>query len=98
FLFAVEAKAARYGRVAGPGSDVRAAKALPADSPELVERGVAALDPTRPQISFVAIVAITAGCLLGTLVAPSETFRGRPPVFSAAYFSPPAFVRPPPAL
>lgn len=99
FLFAVEAKTARYGPVVGPGSDVRAAKALPADSPKLVEQGVTAPDPAHPQITFASLVAITAACLLGTLVpATSDLFSNRPRVFSAAYFSPPAFVRPPPSL
>ena len=99
FLFAVEAKTARYGPVAGPGSAVRAAKALPADSPKLVEQGVSAPDPTHLRVGFAALAAITAARLLGTLVpATSDLFSNRPPDFLSAFFSPPAFVRPPPAL
>jgi uncharacterized membrane protein YjgN (DUF898 family) len=98
FLFAVEAKAARYGPVVGPGSDVRAAKALPADSPKLVERGVTAPGSTYLRIAFAALAAVTAACLLNPLAsAASDLFSNRPPVFEAASFSPPAFVRPPPA-
>lgn len=96
FLFAVEAKTARYGPVVGTGSDVRAAKALPADSTKLVEQGVTAPDPTYFRIAF---AALAAACLLAAVVpAASNLFSNRPPVFAAASFSPPAFVRPPPAL
>ena len=99
FLFAVEAKTARYGPVAGPGSDVRAAKALPADSPKPVEQGVSAPDPTHLRVGFAALAAIMAARLLGTLVpGTSDLFSNCPPDFLSVSFSPPAYVRPPPAL
>src|ERR1700690_1808159 len=69
FLFAVEAKTARYGPVAGPGSNVRAAKALPASPPRLVEHGVPAPDPTHPQVISPKISASVAAILLAREVS-----------------------------
>ena len=98
FLFAVEAKTAWYGPVTGPGDPVRAEKALPADAPKVDELGVPAPSFTHPQIAFAALVAIADALLPGTLAsAIDEALHSRPPVFSAAYFSPPNFFRPPPA-
>lgn len=98
-LFAVEAKTAWYGPVVGLESPVSAAKALPANSPEVVEQGVPVPDPTHPQIAFATIATkIIVGSLKALVPANGEAFRNRAPVFSAAYFSPLIFFRPPPAL
>jgi hypothetical protein len=98
FLFAVEAKTARYGPEVGPGSDVRAEKALPVDIPKLIERGVTAPDPVYPQFP-VAILAVWTVVLVaraielpGRLIV-NEQFQ----VSATPYFSPNIFFRPPPA-
>ncbi|HVN93318.1 MAG TPA: hypothetical protein VMT38_06470 [Terracidiphilus sp.] len=52
FLFAIEAKTAWYGPATGFGGIVRAAKAQPVTSPEVVEHGVPAPDPAHPGATF----------------------------------------------
>ena len=84
-LFAVEAKTARYGPVAGAGSDVRAAKALPA---EQVERGVRAPGATHLRIASRALAVITCASRRGSLVPASDLVSNRPAVFSVRLFFP----------
>jgi hypothetical protein len=97
FLFAVEAKTAWYGPVVGPGSAVRAAKAWPAASPQVVKHGVRALDPSHPGIQFVAILATAAACLAGIKLARADKISNvHRPLISATYPSTNLFFRPPP--
>jgi hypothetical protein len=97
FGFAMEAKLACYSPAAAPGSDIVAAKARPADLPEVVAHGVHAPDPVHSQMLVVFLAALTAASswkadtLLGRKIVD-----GRLPVSSAAYFSPYLFFRPPP--
>lgn len=96
-LFAFEAKTAWYGPVAGPGSEVRAAKELPVITPELVEHGVSSPDPEHPTEAFAALLSSA------TFRSPRlkafelhEIQSSRQPFFSLAHLSPPLFFRPPP--
>lgn len=98
-LFALEAKTAWYGPAVGRGSDIRAAKALPAGLLKLVEHGVPAADPAHPSIAFVYLPASTAAWFAFTRIHSGDAIlRHHLPFFSAAHFSPSAFFRPPPAI
>jgi hypothetical protein len=98
-VFAVEAKTAWFGPAVGPGSAVRAAKALPADMPRVIEHGVPVPDPIHPHIPFAMLRAFCATPLSGADVPAQEWFAHRyVPVSLAAYFSPQIFFRPPPVL
>jgi len=98
-LFALEAKTAWYGPAAGPGSDIRAAKALPVGSPELVEHGLPAPDPAHPHASFAALPdSVLTPFLWAGVPAISEILRGQRPIFSPAHLSPALFFRPPPVF
>jgi hypothetical protein len=98
-LFALEAKTAWYGPAAGPGCDIRAAKALPAGSPKLVDHGAPSPDPEHPGVLFAALPAITV-VWLSSIKDPAigEIPRNHLPFFSVAHFSPSIFFRPPPAF
>lgn len=99
FLFAVEAKTAWYGPKVGPGSDVQAAKALPAVTPKVVQHGVPAPDPVHPQIAFAALSAVSAGSPSAAHLFPrQELLRSHLPHFTATFLSPQLFFRPPPVL
>jgi hypothetical protein len=93
--FAVESKTAWFGPLTGPGSDVQAAKALPADMPRVIEHGVPAPDPVHPAIPF-ALIATLAAAWPSVTPAQKEVSRTAPPVSLAAYFFPSIFFRPPP--
>jgi len=97
FLFALEAKTAWYGPVAGPGSDVRAAKAMRADTPQVIEHGAPVHDPSHPQIPFVLLPALALLWLATDQLRSVELSQTRlGPRFSV--FSPQLFLRPPPSL
>lgn len=99
FLFAIEAKTAWYGPAGGFGSSVRAAKAQPVTSPEVVEHGVPSPDPTHPQLAFALLPQMTTAILAGLPTrAFGELSPGRLLRFSAAGFSFANLFRPPPAL
>jgi len=99
FFFAVEAKTAWYGPVAGPGSNVRAAKALPVAAPSEVKHGVSAPGSTHRHFVFAAVAAIAAALQVTShLRADGAIASGHLPGFLAACFSPSSFIRPPPAL
>jgi hypothetical protein len=68
FLFAIEAKTAWYGPAAGFGGSVRAAKAQPVASPEVVEHGVPSPDPAHPDAAF-ALLPLTPISMLAGLPA-----------------------------
>jgi hypothetical protein len=97
FSFAMEAKLAGYGPRGGPASDVSAAKALPADVPDLVPHGVPAPDPFHPQVPIAFLLTLAAGCVLMDVQLKLQSARAHLPVSAASYFSPNAFFRPPPA-
>jgi hypothetical protein len=97
FGFAMEAKLACYSSAGGPGCDIVAAKARPADLPEVVLRGVYAPNSADSQMLLVFLAALTAAslwkanALLERIVVYSHLS-----VSCAAYFSPALFFRPPP--
>ncbi|HUA93844.1 MAG TPA: hypothetical protein VL991_14820 [Terracidiphilus sp.] len=93
--FAVEAKTAWFGPLTGPGSDVQAAKALPADMPRLIEHGIPVPDPVHPAIPFALITTVA---IASPFAAPAanEALDNDAPVSLAAYFFPSVFFRPPP--
>lgn len=86
-----------YGPPAGLGSDVRAAKAMPADTPEVVFRSVSAPDPVHPQLpAFVAALAVVL--VAGVVVSKAwETAGELSRACASRYFFPQVFFRPPPA-
>jgi hypothetical protein len=99
FLFAVEAKLAWFSPARGPAADIRAAKALPADTPVVVSHGITAPDPVHPLAPFVFLAAFAAACMLGADFLLTRPVACRQhPVSAAAYFFPGLFFRPPPRL
>jgi len=97
FTFAVEAKAAWYGPISGPGSDVRASKAMPTDAPRVIEHGVPVPDPIHPQIPFLLLAALPILSLAAEAPMGRESAHPRVKVSHAA-FSSQVFFRPPPVL
>lgn len=97
FLFAVEAKTAWYGPVAGLGSNVRASKAMPADAPHIIDHGVPTPDPVHPLVSFLLLPALALLYAAANRPRRAEVagIRLRP---SLSAFSSHLFRRPPPAL
>jgi hypothetical protein len=95
--FAVEAKTAWYGPMQGPGCAVRAAKALPADLPRVVEHGVAAPDPAHPPVSITVLAALKPERSAARILSPSNALLPScASVVRSACFSPHFFFRPPP--
>jgi hypothetical protein len=98
-IFAMEAKTAWFGPTIGPGSAVRAAKALPADMPRLIEHGIPVPDPIHPQIPFALLTTLAVDqANAADVPARSIASRRQSAVSLAAYFSPQIFFRPPPLL
>ena len=98
FLFAVEAKTAWYGPVAGLGSNVRAAKAMPADTPRVIEHGIPVPDPIHPQVAFVLLPALALLWPSAKLPRRTEVSHARLRGFLLSIYSPHLSLRPPPAL
>ena len=61
--FAVEAKIAWYGPFTGPGSEVRAAKALPSDVPSVTDYGGNLSSPFHLPTSLTLLAVISADSL-----------------------------------
>ncbi|MGP8253286.1 MAG: hypothetical protein ACLQHF_14745 [Terracidiphilus sp.] len=98
-VFAFEAKTAWYGPAAGPGCAVRAAKALPADSSQVVLHGVPAPDPVHPALPFLIFAVFVLAPSAGTAFHMTRLAnRGALTPASAPFFSPQLFFRPPPVL
>ncbi len=94
----MEAKMAGYGPAEGHGSNMRAAKAMPADNPELVAHGVPAPDPLQPQFPFVVLAELAVVLLAGSVTFERRwTARDRAFAQAARLFYPGIFFRPPPA-
>jgi hypothetical protein len=97
FLFAMEAKIAVYGPINGPGRDVRAAKALPAVSPEPVEHPILTPDSHDFRTATVILsTAVTANPNAPYLSQRTELLKHLPSLLTSAFFSPLSFFRPPP--
>lgn len=97
FAFAVEAKTAWYGPVSGPGSTVRASKAMPTDAPRVIDHGIPVPDPIHPQIPFLLLAALSILSLAAEAPVGREGAHPRVRVSFKA-FSPQLFFRPPPIL
>lgn len=95
--FAMEAKLALFDRSGGSESDIAAAKARPADLPEIEACGVPAPNPVHPKILFAFLGALT-GAFSWTVdrLPGRKVVHNHRSVSSAAYFSPNLFFRPPP--
>lgn len=94
--FAMEAKTAWYGP-AGQESGISSAKALPIDSPKLVQHGVSAPAPVHSEIAFALLTILAASWSMSPEFSLGRpTLRRGTLVSSADYFSPPSFLRPPP--
>jgi hypothetical protein len=97
FGFAMEAKLACYSQAGVSGCDIVAAKARPADLPEVVARGVFPPGPVNSQMLVVFLAALTAASLWKADALPRRNIvYSRLSVSFAAYFSPNLFFRPPP--
>ena len=97
FLFAMEAKAAWYGPMTGPGSNVRASKAMPADTPRVIDHAIPVPDPLHPQVAFALLPALVL--LWPVADWPLRAGALRAPLSpSPAVLSPHLFFRPPPVL
>lgn len=97
FCFAMEAKLAWYSPGGGSVNDIAAAKAHPADLPEVVAHGVPAPGPFLPRIQFVLLAVLATAYLGKSDVLPGRNIEyNHLSVSSAAYFSPSLFYRPPP--
>jgi hypothetical protein len=98
-LFAVEAKTAWYGPPNGPGVDIQSQKALRADLPLVVSRGISTHPESPFPLALLLFVSVAAKSWLGP-----DSLRGidlhinRIPISSAPYFSHGLFFRPPPAF
>ena len=97
FCFAMEAKLVPYSAAHGSESDIAAAKAWPADLPQVVAHGIQGLNRihTPALVLFVASFA-SASFEKAEVLRGSNLLCSRLSVFSAAYFSPHLFFRPPP--
>jgi hypothetical protein len=97
FLFAIEAKTAMYGPENGLGSDVRAAKALPAVTPKLLKQRVLSPDPLHLAFTSLSTAAAVTS-QEAHLPQRTRVNRNHLPLFMAAFLSPLRYFRPPPAL
>jgi hypothetical protein len=97
--FAVEAKTAWFGPVRGIGSEVRAAKAQPADLPRIIEHGVVVPVSLHPVVPIANMAALLPERLTARILRPQSTpLSCLPAVSGSACFSPQFFFRPPPDL
>ena len=97
--FAMEAKMAWYRPASGEFRDISSAKALPINHPRLVSHGVPAPDPVHPNVAVAILACLVA--LWPVFFDPRSrlaALRTGSRVSAADYFSPPIFLRPPPAL
>jgi hypothetical protein len=95
--FAVEAKTAWFGPASGPGSEVAAAKAWPADLPRVIEHGVTIPQAVPTLISFALMAALSSLRSYGNILSPRrESAPGPANSSPAAFLSPQFFFRPPP--
>jgi hypothetical protein len=99
FAFAVEAKTAWYGPATGFGSDVRAAKALPVNTPKAARHREPGHDPAPAAVLFAVLAAFSASW---PAVSDSRLLyhsaRARSPLSIASCLIPSVFFRPPPVM
>src|SRR3974390_2496444 len=93
--FAVEAKLAWYLPPHTLGSEVQAAKALPANVPQPILHGLPDHHPILPMLSFALLLTLAIGSLPMAVSYGSAVIYDRSPL-SRSSFSPRNFFRPPP--
>jgi hypothetical protein len=95
-IFALEAKTAWYGPANGPGIDVRAAKARPADLPQVIDDGVPVPISVPPLLSFAVLAVLKTGRFAGKTHSAED---GLLPIgaLPADRLSPQFYLRPPPS-
>jgi hypothetical protein len=93
--FALEAKTAWYGPQ-GFASDVRAAKALPADVPQVILHGISGANTLAGLASVALLLTLAASFLRAEVALKQIVVHRRIPVESTGSFSPHSFFRPPP--
>ena len=97
--FAMEAKMAWYRPAGGRYRDVSGAKALPINNPRLVSHGVPAPDPVHPEMLAAVLPCLIMLCpVFFDRRSRLAGLRTGSRVSAADYFSPPIFLRPPPAF
>src|SRR5579859_3729779 len=96
-VFALEAKIAWYMPPHTLGSEVQDAKALPADTPQLIPHGLSGQPPLFIFLPFTFLFALAAVCICRPLFYCGVKVNDRSPSSSSA-FSPGNFFRPPPVL
>ncbi len=95
----MEAKMAWYGPAMGPTRDISAAKALPADIPNLVNHGAQVAIPFPPQSTFLWFAAYAAILTISSGISEFRQLARIPlPIPNRQHFSPLLFFRPPPAI
>jgi hypothetical protein len=95
FTFAVEAKLAWYLPPQTTGSEVQAAKALPADIPQIILHGLPDHNPIFPLVPLTLLLAVLTACRPAALSFCGVTANDRSPIATSS-FSPTNFLRPPP--
>lgn len=97
-VFAVEAKMACYSSASGPEPEIRAAKAWPGETSEMVMLSVAVAQTARMLIPFVLLAVIFKVSLAQANLFTCWSFLPKQrAVAAAACFSPHLFFRPPPS-
>jgi len=93
--FAVEAKLAWYLPPHTRGIEVQAAKALPADTPQLIPHGLPDHNPMFPLLPLALLMALAIGCSSVAVSYYNAATFDRSPL-SESSFSPLHLFRPPP--
>lgn len=97
FAFAMEAKLACYGPSHGLDNVVHAAKACPADTPDVLAQRIPVLSSTQAPVFPLLFVVFALIVRSATAPRLREIAAARGSVF-AAYFFHPLFFRPPPSF
>ncbi len=95
--FAIEAKVAGYLPPNTLGNEVHAAKALPADVPQVILHGLSDHNPLYPLPPFSMLLAVLIGSCIAAVHYCGVSLDDYPSP-SRSGFSPEKFSRPPPAL
>jgi hypothetical protein len=99
FAFAMEAKLTCYAPANAPATELHAAKAYPADTPDVMAHSAPARNPALTLIPLVLLTGFTFSSLLRANAPLRPDIAGNGSrVFAATYFFHPLFFRPPPSF
>lgn len=99
FAFAMEAKLACYGPSRGSDNELHAAKACPADAPDLLAQGIQALAPVHSPALIVLFAAFVFFSLPSAAWLRMRALAAlHSPRFASRYFFHHLFFRPPPSF